>query len=437
MAIVDSVAAFTDRASRFGISDADIALLNRKKAASFGAFAWIAVFNPNATDDSSLKGALSDILEREPSALDMSRFRRLHFESHAIAISDAKLRIERTDDSPIRKLPATEKAARHQAQVTRLGAGMIWSLQVEPSHALLDKVQQQIEENVPSYVELSACTSRQQELAGIKKDPSAKIVEVVSGALKVGERDTPDRTDLSGDFQLRAAFRRRALAYDQANLCDYETLEFWTEKLFAAMAMQCPPNYLPPGRNQILLADRHIFTRICEECRAGVLPGAAQAGVPVRPIQASILRLMNEVDVTFYLLPLPQFGSKSSNSGHGQPAGIDKEMEWPAKKGKGNLKKKGKGPYSKTADGKTTDGKGSAKGAKGEKKQLPAELKGCWTHVKGKVACTWFNMGNCRSNKSPGANCGQGMHLCMTPGCGEKHAAISCPKRAIDKTRIE
>ena len=420
MAIVDSTAAFSERARSFGILDTDIEILIRKKTASFGAFAWIATFNPSSTDDSMLVAALKDILERDPSVLDLSKYRRLHFESHAIAVSDARIRVERTDDAPARKLPAPERAARHQAQKDRL-VGLVWTLHLKPSYALLDRVQAQVEENVPAYVEPELCTSRHQELANIKKESAAKI-DIASGILKLTEKDVPDKAETQSDYNLRLAFRRRSLAYDQSGICSYEIMEEWAEKLFAAMAETPPPGYNAATRAQILAADKALFSKICERCRTGILPVAARGGL-VRPIEVAIEKFENDVNVTFNLLPLPSMtSSKPSGS---KP--IDKEMDESAKEGKGWAGRRAS-PYGGGKGRGGKNGKGG-KGGKNAGKKLPYELKGCWSHVKGKQACPWFNMAKCRSKTKPGENCNLGIHLCMAPGCGEPHPAVTCPTR--------
>ena len=87
MAIVESFASFRDRAIQFGIDEADVAILKDKKFASFGAFTFIAIYNPNSADDATLKAALAHVLGRDITIEDMARFRRLHFESSAITIS--------------------------------------------------------------------------------------------------------------------------------------------------------------------------------------------------------------------------------------------------------------------------------------------------------------------------------------------------------------
>ena len=384
--ILDSEAAFIARARKFGLPDDHIMALQRNHTASFGAFAWVAPYNPNGGEDDKLRTALTEQLGAAPTNNQLVHYRRLHFEAHAMAISDAKLRIEKTEDVVPRKLPAPERAARHEAQKARL-TNLVWSSSLEPSFSLLDKVQAQLEEDVGSYIPLEICTSRLNEAEGLKK--------------------LQDPGNLS-DHLLRQAFRRRALAYDQTNLMDYMTLELWTEKLVCAMVVTAPPGYNPPSRHQVLIADRQIFLMMFDDCRAAIAPRVDVAGNMVRPLQESMRKLWESPAISMFLLPLPA-GSSSRQASHSDGNEQPRKIAKGGSKGNAGNKGKGKG--------------------KGKRGKLPPILTGCWTHVRGKEACRHFNMGSCNSSAAPGATCDKGVHLCMTPGCGESHPHISCPKR--------
>jgi hypothetical protein len=372
---------------KFGIPQEHLTALAANHTASFGAFAWICPYNPNGGDDEKLKQAITAQIGSEPTVNQLVHYRRLHFEAHAMTIADTKIRIEKTDDVAPRKLPAPERAARHNAQMARL-SNLVWSSSMEPSFALLDKLQAQLEEDVGSYVSLELCTSRLNEAEGVKK--------------------LNDPGNLS-DHLLRQAFRRRALAYDQTNLIDYMSMELWTEKLYAAMVVTAPPGYNPPNRHQILIADRQLFLMMFDECRSTIAPKTDPAGNVIRPLQEAMRRIWESPAISMFLLPLPVGSTK----------GASKEAK---ADGDENPRKYGR-PGTKGANSR---GKGKGKGKRGK---LPPILTGCWTHVKGKEACRHFNMGSCNSSAAPGASCDKGVHLCMTPGCGESHPHISCPKK--------
>lgn len=405
--------------------------LKTANVCSYGAFAHIAKYNPSAVDDTVLEKKIQDVTGIQPTALGMAYFNRLHFEAHAMSIADTKVRIEQNEDTLPRRLPAPERAARHLQQKSRLN-GLTWSMTLEPSHRLLDKVQQQLEDNTASYISLDMCTCRQQELAGVKREPGVKV-DPVTGAMRVIETETDSMANTSTDYLLRMAFRRRALAYDQTNLCTFENMELWTEKLFSALHESPPAGYSGPTRERILSADRQLFSKIIENCRDGVALRTDSTGNSVRPIESSMLAFFNDPTVIFNLLPLPS--TSSSSSSDKRP--VEDATEPVAKRRRGG-KQKGTGksqgsdtqaqqPYQQKGRGK--QGKNSKGKGKGEFVPLPPSLRGCWPKIKGQRACIFFNMGTCNNQVAPGAECPQGVHLCMAPRCGEPHPAVTCPTR--------
>jgi hypothetical protein len=417
MATIDSEASFISRALSFGVLQSDLDLLKVQKYCSFGAFTFIATYHQS--DDKPLKDVLTDLLGAEPTNAAMGKWRRLHFEAHAITVSDAKSRVEGTSDDAPKRLPAPERALRYETQRKKL-VGLVWTSSLEPSHSLIDRLQQQYEENQATFVSLELCTSRLQELSGVKKDK--KIAAVVEhNTLKITTKDPDVKAPIASDLALRQAFRRRALAYDQCNLVVFEVLEAWTEKLFTAMEQTPPPGYSSISRFQILGADKELFIRVIEKCRAGIVPTVNGLGVAVRPLEVAINMVCDDPSVLFHLLPLP-----SSYPGK-KKLSIDEEMD--ADGDHHNKKHKG-GGRGKKDKGKGKGGKeGKSKGkGKGGKDELPKALAGCWKYIKNEVACRWYNIGTCHAAVSPGEKCNNGIHLCMAPKCGLPHPANTCDK---------
>ena len=117
MAIIDSEASFISRALSFGVEQSDLDLLKVQKYCSFGAFTFIATYHQS--DDKPLKDVLTDLLGAEPTNAAMGKWRRLHFEAHAITVSDAKSRVEGTsDDAPKTAGPRTCLAVRNSEEET-------------------------------------------------------------------------------------------------------------------------------------------------------------------------------------------------------------------------------------------------------------------------------------------------------------------------------
>ena len=430
MAIIDSTAAFAERARRFGLPDDIIQSLTDANVGSFGSFAFVAVFNPAALDDAPLSTAIENIIGTAPTAAQMAFFRRLHFEAHALTIADARIRVEQSEDAVPRRLPGPERAARYESQKTRL-TGLVWSLTLEPSHRLLDRVQQQVEDNTAAHVSLDHCTCRQQELAGVKKNSEIKI-DPITGLIRIGEKEAEDWANTSSDHNLRLAFRRRALAYDQSNLATYEIMEEWTEKLFDCLNDIVPSGFSAPTRDRILSADRQLFSKVTEFCRTGVVP-VLLLGHLTRPVESAIRAFENHPSVTFYLLPFPSSRQPTVPGPSGVPSQASDQQVMSRSKRKREAQKlkaaaaprlPPPAPHPKSAP-RPPKGKGKGKG-KGE---LPAPLVGCWRQVKGEKACIFFNLGTCENPERPGETCRQGIHLCMVPQCGGLHAAVLCPLR--------
>ena len=432
MAIIDSIAAFADRCQKFGLDDPMIDMLKQNRLCSYGAFANVARFNPAATDDQPLSDSIEAISGTKPTALQMVHLRRLHFESYALTVAETKLRLDGVhEDTSIRKLPAPERTARYTQQKNRL-TGLVWSLSLEPSHHLCDKVQQQVEENLPAYISLDHCTSRQQELAGVKKEQTVRI-DITTGTMRIAEQEADQSANTSTDHHLRLAFRRRALAYDQCNIASYEVMETWTEKLFSAMLDSAPPGYSAPSRDRILAADRQLFSKIVESCRDGVILRSVN-GVMVKPVEAAITNFANDSAIIFHLLPLPTIHASSHSAAMSRHPDGETETNSQRRKRKKAAQTERQAPTThakpQARAAATTGGRGKGKGkGKGKEGPLPPSLKGCHRIVKGEKACIFFNMAICENTASPGESCRQGIHLCMTPGCGDLHPAVSCPMR--------
>ena len=418
MAIIDSEAAFLERAKGFGIPETDLNVLKGERYASFGAFTFLASYSPTSADDKPLKEALTSILGNEPSIAMMGKWRRLQFEAHALTVTDAKSRMEGPIEDQPKKLPTAERASRYEAQHRRL-TGMVWTPGIEPSHALVDRVQQQVEDNQGSYIPLDLCTSRLQELGGVKKEKEITAVIEPNHNLRISTKEPETKATIASDLNLRTAFRRRALAYDQCNLMSYEVLEAWSERLFSTMDEIPPPSYSPVNRHQILAADKALFVKVVEECRSGIVPSTNAGGVVTRPMEVAFIRFSQDPAVTFNLLPLPRGSNfKARATGDDDDSTISRKQRRTENQGKGKSKGRGKG-------------RGRGQSADGEK--LPAALAGCWKNVRGRRACKYFNLSICRSDSRPGEECAHGMHVCMAPACGGNHPASSCDKNPANK----
>ncbi len=415
MALIESKPAFKQRCIQFGIPEAEVALLDTGGQATFGAFAFIIPFaNKDSADaDDKLKAGVEELLGVAPTSIQLARYRRLLFEAHAVVMTDAKCRMDRTEDTVPRKLPAPERSQRHREQSFKYPGTSVtgWN---EPSHSLLDECQSQLEEHTIRFIQLEKCTCRMQELDGVKKIKEAK--EDSAGFLKISSSDQAPSFDHQGDmFKIRQAFLRRALAYDSCGICSFPVLEAWTNKLFDIMQRDPPPMFLPVSLWQVMDADKQLFARLSEKCRDGLGPSAGG----ILPVEQGIKELMVDVHLNQYLVHLPKGAEvrrRDSFTGERPKTNAQPQANTPPRnKGKKNSKDR--------------PGKGGSKGKNspyGGNTRMMEGLENCWFRVGGDNVCQYFNLGKCRESVKDGEKCRQGVHKCCKPKCGGNHPFIKC-----------
>ena len=289
-------------------------------------------------------------------------------------------------------------------------------------------MQQQLEDAQIRHVPVEQCTCRMQELGGVKKMPSSTSDK--AGYLRLSVKDEELSIDCGKDmFLIKQALLRRSLAYDQTGIISYETMEAWHSYLFEVMQREAPPDSRPISLQQILTADRQMFTRLAEGCRSGLISTAAG----VLPADKMMKDLQDDIRITNFLLHHPATTSsgqarpvaKASNQVYNQAPDPSSKRQIKLAKGAAKGGKVRSQPYADHSNA----GKGKNKG-KGGKKQRPAGLEGTWTHHKGSLMCDGFNLGNCSeaATVSPGSSCSRGLHCCCRPYCGELHPYHQCRK---------
>ena len=407
---VESKPFFKSRALQLGISEANVDTLERSNLGTYGSFAFLVPYNAASTDLEQLKTSLTAILGSEPSVAEMSLWRRLQFDSHTHVLSDARARIERTESTEPRRIPVPEKAERLDSQRKRLTHLEI-TPELEPSYALIDEVAQMIDDGILKHITVDKCTSRKQEMSQIRKEPAIKIDS--SGQFKLAEKAQPEKVDVSTDLALRVAFQRRSLAFDQCNLVSYVEHERWVNHLFSHLARQPPPGYAPVSTDQILQADRELWTTLANECRSGLQMTAAG----VKPVEQAITRVMSAPHITYAILPLPASSGSNQRKRQQEKRKANDPSDEDKKKARTDNRGKGKGA------GK---GKGKDKGGKSKTSSafdIIPELKGMWAFVRGNPVCVKYNLGTCPETQvKPGEWCSRGIHVCCVPKCFEVHS---------------
>ena len=225
--------------------------------------------------------------------------KRLVFESQTFAVQALKHAVQSTDTDTTKKLAAPERISR----VNKLKAdypGIDISGAMEPSHYLYDLCMTIFESEEIRYIPPSKCLSRQQELAGEKPEKEVQL-DATKGQLVVKDANLHKEISLTSDLALFQAFERRALAFDVAGLATYTVVHKWHNRLFGLLAQPPAPGFAKISQAQLLRADRQSFVRMGERANGSLKPDPAG----VRPLDAIIEDLYNDVSVSYFLLPLP------------------------------------------------------------------------------------------------------------------------------------
>ena len=172
--MLDSEAVFASRALEIGLTRDEIATITRLGWSTYGKLAFASNYTPGQADERPVLELAAAITGRTPPPADrLPLVRRLVFESYTLAAAELRTRMERKEDDGPRKLTQAERAERHSSQAARL-TGLDLTGEMEPSHTLVDAIFQMMEDNQLKYVRWEQCTKRDQELMGLKVDPTWK-----------------------------------------------------------------------------------------------------------------------------------------------------------------------------------------------------------------------------------------------------------------------
>ena len=254
---IDSTSVFRTRAAEIGLSARATTALVTGDIDTFAKLFFSSTFQLGQADDTALITVLTDALAGAAPATigEKACFRRMHFEAATLMMNETKSKMDRTDDAPPRKVPTAERAARYDEQVVRL-SGMSLQGTRECAHSLIDEVFQQREDDVLRYLSPDKCPMRNQELLKTKSDPTVKLDK--DGQIKILKAAQEIEADTSSELATRAAFCRRALAYDQAKLVTFAVMESWHDWIFEQHARDVPDGYATVNMTQLLTADRAL-----------------------------------------------------------------------------------------------------------------------------------------------------------------------------------
>ena len=411
MTMLDSKPVFLARIRSAGLSEDAQDRIVRGGVDTLAKLAFLATVSPASGDDSNLFTELSQLMgydEHAPmDSVTKSILRRIWFESHATAIAEVKNKVERSDDAAPRKLPLPEREERRQKQQLKLSGVKVEGVH-EPSYSLIDMIHTMREDEQVRYISPEQCTHREAELGGTKKEMFLQAE--AGGRLKQVNREVALEADISTVYKLRLCLQRRSLALDQMDLMSYQFCEDYHEHLFDLMQQVVPPGYAPLSVNQILNADKMIWTYMSSHCRTGI----SRRPDGSLPMEVQLTAALKSPIISSALQPLPKLGGNKPDQGGKGGKGYERRQEYlpyPPKgtKGKKGSKGTGKGKYKGTGQPESVIGTMS-------------------TTSKGQRICYGFNLSGCSKHAKNGG-CPRGQHVCC--GCeSPDHGYSACPKRS-------
>ena len=193
-------------------------------------------------------------------------------------------------------IPFAEKTARmdqirqrlHGFNITRAG---------EPSHSLLDECAHQLETRVLKYLEVSRCTSRENETTAGRTD---KCLKLDSGTLSIKETKTVPDEVVPTTYNLAACLRGRGIAYDFANLITFTDHELYVEKLLRHLTIETSPAYQAVTFSPVLRADKEVFLYLAHN-----IPDIRPGPDGPRPLDGGLDAALRDYNAAFHVLLLP------------------------------------------------------------------------------------------------------------------------------------
>ena len=406
--LVDSQAHFARRANEMAMSAGGLASLTNAGLVTYGKLAFSHGQPGVAIDETAFATYANNVLGAMTSLADVSVLKRLLFESHTMVLAQLKEQVTNPDAAGTRKMPPVEREARMADLKARL-PGAILEKQVEPSHCLLDACMQQWESHQLKYIGPDKCASREFEVTMSK---SAKQIELDADKLLVKEKaEMPDHTAHT-ELQVFEALRRRGVGYAFADIISWNTHEKYLMSLFARLQKQPPQSYVKPSLQQVLRADRAVFTKLIQVCTS-----VRRAPDGTLPIDHLLLDTLNHPDAAYHLMPLPKPAQPAKPDKGSKP---DNKLDWNNHKGGSKGKWQSWERWQPYHGGKGLKGK-----SKGRERfnMLPKALQGrdnVSSDPHGRRLCFGFQLGRC--DRAPaGGECPNGWHLCCRRHCQAPH----------------
>ena len=328
---------------------------------------------------------------------DQAGVKQMVFESQTLTIAELREQVTSPEKLNSRPVPPAEREQRLSAVRNRL-IGLEIKGQLEPSHALLDRLITQYREDILRYIPPEQCTSRTHEILNVSSKPQ-KVLDIQSSTLVVTERNESPDVPATSALQVQEALLRRGIGMEYAGMISCEVYSRYVTKLFAHLHKDPPAGMSRVTVSQLVEADKQVFHRLIE-ADIKLRPNA----LGFLPLDSAIIPAFESYEVSFSLMPLPL--SKGGKGG-GLP----------------NPKKRNTS-FTQESTNKKGKGKGKDKQERSDRERVPRELLdqgGVSRNPAGQSICFDFNLKGC-SNKS----CKKGQHVCAR--CFGSHPIGQCNK---------
>ncbi|CAJ1413669.1 unnamed protein product, partial [Effrenium voratum] len=231
---------------------------------------------------------------------ELSKVRRLHFEASTMIVAHTRQQVSGdgvTDG--VKKMPQAEKQARLVQQQAKL-QGLSITGELQPSHALIDLAASMLDNNAVIWIAPSKCSKREAELQLTAKE-KPQILSIEQQLLKVTAPELQVKVDNATEIQMQWSLQRRGIALDQCGLVEWSVHQHWVQYLMGLLVKPSPDGYNRIRMDQLLNADRELFTVMSEELQH---KNVRLSDTP-SPMNVSMTALVTDPRITMHLLPLP------------------------------------------------------------------------------------------------------------------------------------
>ncbi|CAE7737917.1 unnamed protein product [Symbiodinium sp. CCMP2592] len=288
--LTSTVAALDKQCERAGLSAPWVDALKAAGVTTLGKLSYAVTLPGNQPSSDDMDAFIVALRPGASITLgDSSALKQLIFEAQTMTVAELRSSMQATDEVP-RKLPASERSMRIEAQKRRL-SGLPLEGPLAVAHCVYDKIATMRENDELKYLAPNECITR--------------------------DAETTAAITLDSDLALYQAMMRRALAMDLVGLASYACVQRWNERLFRIMSQDPPPEFQRVSRAQVLRADRQCFLELARVCNGNLKPGPDGS----LPLDKEFKKLEFNTTVMYFLLPVKgrgNGGGKADKEGKGR-----------------------------------------------------------------------------------------------------------------------